>query len=125
LNALFQQHGDKAAFFIVYIEEAHPTDAWQVPQNVEEEILFPNPASLAARLSVAQSCVADLGIEFPALVDDMNNSVEDAYTAWPDRLYLIDSQGRVAYKSKPGPFGFRVKDLEAALLRLEGSAQTD
>jgi type I thyroxine 5'-deiodinase len=30
-------------------------------------------------------------------------------------LYLIDRDGRVAYKSRPGPFGFKPADLEAAL----------
>jgi len=33
--------------------------------------------------------------------------VEKAYTGWPDRLYLIDKEGRVAFKSAPGPFGFK------------------
>ena len=33
----------------------------------------------------------------------------------PDRLYLIGVDGRVAYKSKPGPFGFKPDALEAAL----------
>jgi len=28
---------------------------------------------------------------------------------------LIDSQGRVAYKSKPGPFGFKPEELAIAL----------
>jgi type I thyroxine 5'-deiodinase len=32
-------------------------------------------------------------------------------------MYLIDSQGRIAYKSKPGPFGFKPDQLEMALSR--------
>jgi len=31
--------------------------------------------------------------------------LEAAYTGWPDRLHVIDVDGRVAYKSRPGPFG--------------------
>ena len=30
-------------------------------------------------------------------------------------LYLIDRNGRVAYKSKPGPFGFKPDELKAAI----------
>jgi hypothetical protein len=44
--------------------------------------------------------------------------VESAYTGWPDRMYLIAADGRVLYKSKPGPFGFHPQDLAAALQKL-------
>ncbi|MGA7302738.1 MAG: hypothetical protein WBX10_20640, partial [Candidatus Sulfotelmatobacter sp.] len=42
---------------------------------------------------------------------------ERVYTGWPDRIYLIDAQGRIAYKSKPGPFGFKPEQLAIALSR--------
>jgi type I thyroxine 5'-deiodinase len=46
--------------------------------------------------------------------------VENAYTGWPDRLYLIGANGRVLYKSKPGPFGFHPDDLAAAMQKALG-----
>ena len=103
---------------MVYIEEAHPIDAWQVAENRDEKILFRAPRSLKERMSVARNCVADLRIEFPALVDDENNSTERAYTAWPDRLYLVDLEGRIAFKSPPGPHGFEPSKLQVALQRI-------
>jgi len=51
----------------------------------------------------------------PALLDSMQNQVEKDYTGWPDRLYLIDSNGRVAFKSMAGPFGFEPGKLSKAL----------
>jgi len=33
-------------------------------------------------------------------------------------LYLIDREGRVAYKSRPGPFGFKPDELKAALEKI-------
>ena len=54
------------------------------------------------------------------MLDEFGNSTESAYTGWPDRLYLIDGSGRVAYKSKPGPFGFKPADLEAAITKWLG-----
>lgn len=86
--------------------------------NVKQKVLFSNPLTIAERSSVAASCVKNLGIKIPALVDDLKNSTERAYTAWPDRLYLVDAEGRVAYKSDPGPFGFDAKRLEAELVGL-------
>ncbi len=59
-----------------------------------------------------------LGIKFPALIDGFDNHTEMAYTAWPDRMYLIDTTGKVLYKSKSGPFGFRSSELKAALEHL-------
>jgi len=62
--------------------------------------------------------VRKLNLKFPAVLDEFGNSTEQAYTGWPDRLYLIDSNGKIAYKSKPGPFGFKPDQLEAALARI-------
>lgn len=67
---------------------------------------------------MGQMCVAKLGIRIPAVVDGFDNSTERAYTAWPDRLYLIDRDGKVAFKSPPGPFGFKPQALESAIAKL-------
>ena len=57
-----------------------------------------------------------LGIKLPALVvDRFDDAVEQAYSGWPDRLYLIGVDGRILYGSCPGPFGFKPADLESAL----------
>ena len=106
------------AFFAVYILEAHPSDVWQMQSNIKDQVVFASPKNLDEREDVAGACVRKLGIKFPAIIDGFDNTVEKAYTGWPDRLYLIDTQGRVAYKSKPGPFGFKPEDLKAALAGL-------
>jgi type I thyroxine 5'-deiodinase len=107
-------------FYAIYIVEAHPTDLWQMQSNVKDGVLFRNPTSEAERAGVAQACWRRLGIQFPALVDSIDNRVEAAYTGWPDRLYLLSRGGRVLYKSKPGPFGFHPNDLANAIKALPG-----
>jgi hypothetical protein len=102
----------------VYIQEAHPSDIWQMSSNVRDGVIFATPRTDGERLEIAESCVRRLGIRFPALIDGMDNSVERRYTGWPDRLMLIDIDGRLAFKTEPGPFGFEPSQLEAALLRL-------
>ena len=59
-----------------------------------------------------------LGIEIPAVLDEFGNSTEQNYTAWPDRIYLVDATGHVVYKSKPGPFGFKSTELQSAITHL-------
>jgi Iodothyronine deiodinase len=86
--------------------------------NVKDNVLFASPKTLQEREAVAGSCVRKLGIKFPAVIDNIDNRTEQAYTGWPDRLYLIDREGNVVFKSKPGPFGFKPDQLEAAIKSL-------
>ena len=99
----------------MYIEEAHPSDIWQMSSNIRDGVIFRNPRLDSERTAVAESCVRTLGIRFPALIDGMDNTVERLYTGWPDRLFLIDREGRVVFKTAPGPFGFHPAELEMAL----------
>jgi len=110
-------------FYVVYIEEAHPTDLWQMASNVKDGVLFPSPGTNAERAATADLCVVRLAIKLPALVDGIDNRTERLYTGWPDRLYLIDTDGRIRYKSAPGPFGFSTTELEGSLRALSGSAR--
>jgi len=86
--------------------------------NIKDKVVFASPRSEEERAFVAGACVRKLGIDIPAVLDEFGNSTERAYTAWPDRMYLIDATGRVAYKSKPGPFGFKPEELKNAVARL-------
>ena len=83
--------------------------------NVKEGVLFRDPRTEEERANVASSCVRRLHIAMPALIDSISNRVEQQYTGWPDRLYLIGTDGRVRFKSEAGPFGFNPKQLAAAL----------
>jgi hypothetical protein len=102
---------------VVYITEAHPSDVWQMQSNIKDSVVFASPKSEEDRALIAGACVRKLGIKPPAVLDQFGNATEKAYTAWPDRLYLIDASGRVAYKSRPGPFGFNASELGDALKR--------
>jgi type I thyroxine 5'-deiodinase len=118
LNALYREYRDRAAFYVVYIQEAHPVDAWQLTSNVKDDVLVPTTKNDGERMNVAGMCVRNLGIELPAVVDGSDDRVERAYTGWPDRLYVIDRNGRIAHKSAAGPFGFKPADVEAVLKRI-------
>ncbi len=105
---------------MVYITEAHPSDVWQMQSNVKDKVVFASPKNEEERAFIAGACVRKLGIKFPAVLDEFGNSTERVYTGWPDRIYLIDGNGRVAFKTKPGPFGFKPANLAAALAKLAG-----
>jgi len=86
-----------------------------MPSNIRQNVIFNLPRSYDERTQVADSCVRRLNIRIPALIDNFDNSTERAYTGWPDRLYVIDRNGRVAFKTAPGPFGFEPAGMEEAL----------
>jgi len=85
--------------------------------NRKDGVLFASPRTSEERADTAELCVVRLAIKLPALLDDIDNRTERAYTGWPDRLYVIGTDGRILYKSAPGPFGFSTGDLEDALHR--------
>ncbi len=103
------------AFFCVYIQEAHPTDGWQVTPNSREGVLYAQPKTDQERAEVAGACMIDLALEFPLLLDEMSNEVDGAYCALPERLYLIDAEGCIAYRGGPGPFQFDPGEWERAI----------
>jgi hypothetical protein len=115
LNALYDKYKGRVAFYVVYIKEAHPIDLWQMQSNVRDHVLLYSPKTDAERFENAGACVRNLGIRIPALVDTVADHVEEAYTGWPDRLYVIEPGERIAYKSGAGPFGFTPKKIDRGM----------
>ena len=115
LEELYERHRDDTAFLVVYIREAHPEDGWVLSANREEEIALADPISLEERAAAAEACVLRLRARIPVLLDDIDDAVALAYGGWPDRLYLIGRDGRIAFQGDEGPFGFKPAELERAI----------
>lgn len=115
LNEIYDQYRDRVAFFCIYIQEAHPEDEWQVLPNISEGVVYTQPKTEGERAAVAEACVLHLNLRMPMLLDEMNNAVDSAYAALPERLYVIDTEGRICYRSEPGPWGFTPDAWEKAI----------
>ncbi len=118
LEEIYERFRDTIDFYVVYIREAHPTDGWQAVSNLVEDVIFAQPTSYEERVEVAQACTLGMDISIPTLIDEMSNEVNEAYHAQPDRLYLVDADGAVAYRGGLGPFGFKSDDFEEAIVQL-------
>lgn len=112
------KYARQADFKVVYVREAHPSDGWQVPQNERQGVIFKAPKTASEREEVASACAAKLKISIPILVDGMDDKVESAYAGWPDRIYIVGTNGKIAFRGRPGPAGFRPDEAEAALARI-------
>jgi hypothetical protein len=86
--------------------------------NDAANVKVKQPTTAKERTSVAKTCCDSLGITMPMVVDEIGDPVGHAYSAMPDRLYVIDAGGRVAYKGGRGPFGFKVGEMEQSLIML-------
>lgn len=115
---MYQKYRDDAAFLFVYIKEAHPDDGWQLESNTSDGVVFADATLLSDRRSVAKTCTKKLQLTMPCVVDTMSNTVDDLYAGWPERMFVIDRDGRVAYAGKQGPWGFKVNDVKRTLKKL-------
>ncbi len=88
--------------------------------NHRDDVVFNQPKNMEERAHVAEACMLRLELAMPTLLDDMENSTDEAYAALPERLYVIGTDGRVAYQSGPGPFGFDVAGWERSVSTLAG-----
>jgi hypothetical protein len=102
----------------VYVREAHPIDGWRLMSNDRARIAPRQPTTEDERRGLAQQCSAHLLMPMPVVVDTLDDAVGCAYSGMPDRLYLLDRDGRVVYRSGRGPFGFHPGELEQALILL-------
>jgi len=114
---MYDDYKDEVEFFLVYIREAHPEDGWQTGVNVRQHIIFKQPTTYVERVAVAETMCAKLDLKMPPLIDQLNDKVNRAYNAGPDRLYLVGIDGRIAYQSDHGPRGFKPAELEKAILK--------
>ena len=117
---MHQRYGDRVDFQTVYIREAHPLDEWQMDSNVKEDVCYRQPRTMKERVNIANDFVKRFKYDVPLAVDTMDDRVEKIYAGWPERFYIINAQGRIVYKGKPGPFGFHPEEVEAWLERNAG-----
>ncbi len=124
MEQLHSQYEDRVEFFVVYVQEAHPADGWQVESNITENVLFRQHRNYEEREAAAQSCTLGLHISVPTLVEEMDNTIDEAYGAAPERLYLIGKDGRVVYHGGAGPHFFDLDELDEALQSLAAEVKT-
>lgn len=86
-------------------------------------ISFAQPKNFEQRFDVAEKCAARLDMKTPVVIDSMDNQTAENYAAFPDRLYIIDMEGKVSYKGGRGPFGYKPREMEQTLLLLMMEAQ--
>ena len=115
LVKLYKDYKDQADFLQVYVREAHPTDEWEMKKNLDENVCYPQPKTLEQRLAIANDFIKRFQFPLPFGIDDMNNAASDVYAAWPERIYIVDENGRLAYCGGMGPFHYKPEEARVWL----------
>lgn len=90
--------------------------------NREQQFVFNQPKVFEERKNLARVLVERLQYRMPLAIDGMDNAADKLFAAWPERIYVIEPGGRLAYKGEMGPFGFHPDEAEKVLASLLGAA---
>ena len=93
-----------------------------MPSNKENDVVYNQPRTFEERLELAGTFVAKMEVETATYVDDIRNTAMACYAAWPERMYVIETDGRIAFKGDMGPFGFKPEEVEKYLRERFGPA---
>lgn len=122
LNDIYEAHKDNIEFFLIYVCEAHPSDGWQTPQNLYEEVVYEAPTNEDERAAVGNACQIALDLKYPMLIDSIDDDVERKYVASPIRLFVIDENGILTYAGEEGPHKFDPDGWEDAIRKQTASS---
>ncbi|MGH9566826.1 MAG: peroxiredoxin family protein [Candidatus Angelobacter sp.] len=103
INELYDQfRGDQIEFLFIYVREAHPGERIQGHRSNSEKME-------AARLLRDEE-----DIRMPVLVDDVRGHIHRKYSRLPNPAFLIDTSGRVAFRS----MWAKAEEIESAIEEL-------
>ena len=97
IKRTFDLYKESAHVVVVYTREAHPV----LPVEGDDREIQEQ------REQIARKFATEFELTMPVVVDPADNRVERAYCAMPLRICIIDTKGRIAYLSEPGPLGFQ------------------
>ena len=104
------KYSDDVQFFVIYTSEAHAADSDRpAGKDVEQ------PVTTEERREVAQNFLEEMGLEIPALLDNIDNKTSQDYASLPDRIYLVGKSGKIVYAGDKGPRGFKPGELADAI----------
>jgi len=103
---LYEKYRDQVRFLLVYTLEAHPIgsrspysdEEWVSWWNRLPGVLIPQHQHYQERLKMAAKSKTNLDIQYPYLIDEMNNAVWLVYGSASSPAFIIDRQGRIVLR---------------------------
>jgi hypothetical protein len=83
----------------------------------KDDVCYAQPKSLKDRLVIANDFSKRFHYAVPLVVDTMANTANNLYSAWPERLYVIEPDKRLSYAGGLGPFNFHPQEVRDLLAK--------
>ena len=97
---------DNVLFVVLYQREAHAGESRFV--DIEQ------PETIDAREELARKSCEELNIATLVVIDDMENTVREAYGELPNSAYMVQKGGEIFYKeawARPDEWGPQLEKL--------------
>ena len=127
MKSLYTAYKAEAVILVVYIREAHPAARDQgtvAPSKKVNDVVYYQPRTFQERRKLAETACTFWQLPIPTLVDTIAPSAGEIYEAWPNRMYVIDKEGKILYRGPKGPRGVRPREGEVVLRKLLGKSDS-
>ncbi len=121
---MYQDYKDVAEFRMIYIKEAHAADGRR-PVGYAKELGITEHDNYKERCTTAEMLFKNKELTIPCLVDSMDDKTNKDYSAYPDRIFLVRKDGKLAVAAARGPWGFSpaLKETQAWLAEFKESGK--
>jgi hypothetical protein len=89
-----------------------------VQSNLDDQVLLAQHRTLDERIAAAREGTSRLRLTMPVLVDEMDDAVNKEFAAWPERIYVVSADERIAFVGGSGPWEFDPDAAASALAAL-------
>jgi hypothetical protein len=103
LTKLYHAYKGQVSFVFIYVKEGHHQGLLPMPKNLDHKPL-PGVNGWLVRI---RHGIEYFHLPFRCLVDNSDHAVEKAYGAFPARLVIVDTRGRIALDEGIGVMGPR------------------
>ena len=83
---------------MVYIEEAHATDEWNIGMSAGS--IVESHKTIEDRMKCIEMFKKNNNVKFPIYPDDMESTFMNTFASWPVRCYIIKNE-IIEYISQP------------------------
>jgi len=115
-----RQFSQVANFLMIYISEAHASDEWPIGRTIS---CVKQPTSIEERFENAVKFINEFQIDFPVVLDSIENHFDSSFSAWPMRSFVLSVDSKLLYKTQPNILD--KNNLENDLLAINKILSTD
>ena len=87
LNDFYQKNNNKFNIFIIYINEAHAADVWNIGESAGA--INYSHKELQDRIKYAENFKNEYNLTIPIYCDNINDDFENELACWPVRIFII------------------------------------